>query len=289
MNSTIIYYDESTEFVSLALDQSYIIAIDSHLVSTHHIEVPKMSFSKAKKAIPFLLEDVLLDDIETLDFFLQKTANEQYYDVVVISKNIMNALRKKLETTGLKIEQCVVDFMLLPIEKGKVYCIKVEQDVLFRYGDFLGGKTSQAVLDELFTNNYQILSEKLNVKYAQKINLLNVDWSSNWKEKLYKWRASIIILLLLMVLSPVQLMLDNHNLTKKINTQSNINEIHFKKLFPEVRRIIDLYIQIKQKLSTLSIKEQLDNDLLAKIQSDIKIKTKIKRLQFNKQTLKVEQ
>jgi type II secretory pathway component PulL len=32
-------------------------------------------------AIPFLLEDVLLDDIETLDFFLQKTANEQYYDV----------------------------------------------------------------------------------------------------------------------------------------------------------------------------------------------------------------
>jgi hypothetical protein len=37
-----------------------------------------VSFSKAKKAIPFLLEDVLLDDIETLDFFLQKTANEQY-------------------------------------------------------------------------------------------------------------------------------------------------------------------------------------------------------------------
>jgi type II secretory pathway component PulL len=69
------------------------------LVSTHHIEVPKMSFSKAKKAIPFLLEDVLLDDIEALDFFLQKAAGEQYYEVIVISKNIMNVLRKKLETT----------------------------------------------------------------------------------------------------------------------------------------------------------------------------------------------
>jgi hypothetical protein len=42
---------------------------------------------------------------------------------------------------GLKIERCVVDFMLLPIEKGKVYCTKVEPDVLFRYGDFLGGKS----------------------------------------------------------------------------------------------------------------------------------------------------
>jgi general secretion pathway protein L len=288
MNNTIINYNESTEFANLALDKSYIIAIDSHLVSTHHIEVPKMSFSKAKKAIPFLLEDVLLDDIEALDFFLQKAAGEQYYEVIVISKNIMNVLRKKLETTGLKIERCVVDFMLLPIEKGKVYCTKVKPDVLFRYGDFLGGKTNQAVLDELFTDNDQILSEKLNVKYAQKINLLNVDWSSNWKEKLYKWRASIIILLLLMVLSPVQLILDNHNLTQRVNGQSNINEIYFKKLFPEVSRIVDLHAQIKQKLSTLSIKEQSDDDLLAKIQSDIKTKTKIKQLQFNKQVLKVE-
>jgi type II secretory pathway component PulL len=244
--------------------------------------------ARAKKAIPFLLEDVLLDDIEALDFFLQKAAGEQYYEVIVISKNIMNVLRKKLETTGLKIERCVVDFMLLPIEKGKVYCTKVEPDVLFRYGDFLGGKTNQAVLDELFTDNDQILSEKLNVKYAQKINLLNVDWSSNWKEKLYKWRASIIILLLLMVLSPVQLILDNHNLTQRVNGQSNINEIYFKKLFPEVSRIVDLHAQIKQKLSTLSIKEQSDDDLLAKIQSDIKTKTKIKQLQFNKQVLKVE-
>jgi type II secretory pathway component PulL len=41
------------------------------------------------KAIPFLLEDVLLEDIEALDFFLQKAVDEQYYDVVVISKNIM--------------------------------------------------------------------------------------------------------------------------------------------------------------------------------------------------------
>ncbi|CAC9433436.1 type II secretion system protein GspL [bacterium endosymbiont of Bathymodiolus sp. 5 South] len=288
MNSTIIYYNESTEFANLAFDKSYIIAIDSHLVSTHHIEVPKMSFSKAKKAIPFLLEDVLLEDIEALDFFLQKAADEQYYDVVVISKNIMNALRKKLETTGLKIEQCVVDFMLLPIEKGKVYCTTVEQDVLFRYGDFLGGKTNQAVLDELFTDNEQILNEQLNVKYTQNINFLNVDWRSNWKEKLYKWRASVVILLLLMVLSPVQLMLDNYNLTKRVDRQINTNEIYFKKLFPEVGRIVDLHAQIKQKLNTLSIEEQSDNDLLAKIQSDIKAKTKIKRLQFDKQILKVE-
>jgi type II secretory pathway component PulL len=41
------------------------------------VELPKMSLAKAKKAIPFLLEDTLLDDIEDLDFFVKKIANTQ--------------------------------------------------------------------------------------------------------------------------------------------------------------------------------------------------------------------
>jgi hypothetical protein len=46
-----------------------------------------------------------------------------------------------------------------------------------------------------------------------------------------------------MVLSPVQLMLDNYNLTKRVDRQINTNEIYFKKLFPEVGRIVDLHAQ----------------------------------------------
>ncbi len=63
MNNAIIHYNESTELNDLSVDKPYIVAIDSSLISTHSIEVPKMSFSKAKKAIPFLLEDTLLDDM----------------------------------------------------------------------------------------------------------------------------------------------------------------------------------------------------------------------------------
>jgi hypothetical protein len=51
----------------------------------------------------------------------------------------------------------------------------------------------------------------------------------------------------------------------RVNGQSNINEIYFKKLFPEVSRIVDLHAQIKQKLSTLSIKEQSDDDYNDKV------------------------
>jgi hypothetical protein len=51
----------------------------------------------------------------------------------LIERGKAPALRKKLETTGLKIEQCVVDFMLLPIEKGKVYCTTVEHQAGNQY------------------------------------------------------------------------------------------------------------------------------------------------------------
>jgi hypothetical protein len=35
------------------------------------------------------LEDVLLEDIEALDFFLQKAADEQYYDVGKLSRLVV--------------------------------------------------------------------------------------------------------------------------------------------------------------------------------------------------------
>ena len=291
MNNAIIHYNESTELNDLSVDKPYIVAIDSSLISTHSIEVPKMSFSKAKKAIPFLLEDTLLDDIETLDFFIQKTADEKCLDVIVIKKHTVDELKKKVQNAKLDVSKYIVDFMLLPSEKDKVYYSEAEQDVLFRYGDFLGGKTNQETFKQLFTDKDQIPAEKTDIKHAKNINLLNIDWALNWEEKLYKWRVSIIVLLLIMLLSPIQLILDNRHLTKSIETQLNTNETYFKTLFPEVKRIVDLHAQVKQKLNTLSVKGvQSDSDLLAKIQSEIKTNTtQIKRLQFSNQTLKVEQ
>ncbi|SMN13703.1 hypothetical protein BHECKSOX2_826 [Bathymodiolus heckerae thiotrophic gill symbiont] len=283
----IIYYNALTVFDELSSDRHYLIAIDANLASTHQVELPKMNLTKAKKAIPFLLEDVLLDDIETLDFFVQKTTDApNFYDVIVIEKQIMKRLQEKIEQAQLEIERCVIDFMLLPNEQGKMHYLEDKQGVLFRFGEFLGGRMDKTLFDDLPKDKYQLTNATIAVKHTRKINLLDVDWLKNWEKLLHQWRFSITIVLSLMVLMPIQLAVDNYYLNQQIQMQQNNNQNTFKKLFPEVRRIVDLPVQIKQKLNQAnSYKTRSDDDLLSKLTLETKPKAMIKQLKFNQKTL----
>lgn len=282
----IIYYNALTIFDELSSDKRYLIAIDANLVSTHQVELPKISPAKAKKAIPFLLEDVLLSDIEELDFFVKKTiGTPNFYDVIVVEKQVMSGLQRKIEQAQLEVERCVIDFMLLPNEQGKMHYIEDEQGVLFRLGEFLGGRMNKVLFDKLPTDDYQLISATIAIKHTQQVNLLDIDWLRNWEKLLHQWRFSIVIILSLMVLMPVQLIVDNYYLNQQIQTQQNSNKNTFKKLFPEVRRIVDLPVQIKQKLKQANkYKSRSGDDLLSKL-TEVKSKATIKRLKFNQKTL----
>ncbi|SMN11385.1 hypothetical protein SPBRAN_1657 [uncultured Candidatus Thioglobus sp.] len=288
-DNTVIYYDESVTFDKLNLDKRYVIAIDSRLCSTHRINTPKINFSKAKKAAAFLLEDAVLDDIDTLDFFLQKTTDENHYNVIVIAKHIIHNLEKKIAAAGLKIERCVFDFMLLANEKDQVHYLEDEHGVLFRYGGFLGGKTDKNTFDKLFDNKQKIESA-LNISHSQGINFLNIDWLSNWKKTLYEWRLGVIAVLLLMLLTPVQLALDNYYLSQKVEAQLSANQTNFKKIFPQTKRIVDLYAQTQQKLDALNRhKTHLNYDFLAKLKAKIKPNINIKKIKFSHSKLEIVQ
>jgi type II secretory pathway component PulL len=73
------------------------------------------------------------------------------------------------------------------------------------------------------------------------------------------------------VLLPVHLTIDNYYLTEKVQKQRNANQNVFKKLFPKVKRIVDLPVQVKQKLIQVNNnKTRTSHDLLTKL----KLKTK---------------
>ncbi|AYQ56465.1 type II secretion system protein GspL [Bathymodiolus thermophilus thioautotrophic gill symbiont] len=281
----IIYYNESSVFDELSSNERYLIAIDSDLVSTHQVELPKMNLAKAKKAIPFLLEDTLLDDIENLDFFVRKTANTHYYEVIVMGKQVMSELQEKIEHAQLGVERCVIDFMLLPNDKEKMHYQEDERGILFRFGEFLGGRMDKVIFDESPIDQYQLINATLDIKNSQ-INLLEVDWLKNWEKSLRQWRVGIVIILLLAVLLPVHLIMDNYYLSEKVQMQRSANQSTFKKLFPEVKRIVDLPVQIKQKVNQAnSSKTRSSRDLLTELKLKNKPDAVIKHLKFNQQTL----
>ncbi len=287
----IIYYNESSVFDELSYDKGCLIAIDSNLVSTHQVELPKMSLSKAKKAIPFLLEPVLLSDIENLDFLVQKTTDELYYNVIVIDKQVMVELQEKIEQAPqLEIDRCVIDFMLLPNEQGKMHYLEDEKGVLFRFGEFLGGRMEKTMFDtSISMGEYQPIPASLDVKNLRQINLLDANWLKNWEKTLRQWRIGIAVILLLVVLAPIQLIVDNYYLAEHLQQQQNANQQTFKRLFPSVKRIVDLPVQIQQKLNqSNSYQAKSNDDLLTKLTAKPSPKTAIEHLKFKQQTLTLQ-
>ena len=76
----IVHYSINGEFSEeiLVNAKDVVIAIDSRFISVHQVTLPKMSNSKAIKAIPFALESQLLDEIESLKFTSLKSLITKY-------------------------------------------------------------------------------------------------------------------------------------------------------------------------------------------------------------------
>jgi hypothetical protein len=63
----IIYYNESSVFDELSSDEHYLIAIDSNLVSTHQVELPKMSQNFLNLALKLNLKNYQMSEKQILD------------------------------------------------------------------------------------------------------------------------------------------------------------------------------------------------------------------------------
>ena len=112
----IIHYSKIGEFSQEILENTkdVVIAIDSHSFSAHSVTLPRMSHSKAVKAIPFALESQLLDDVDLLKFVITKSLIQNTWDVLVISKEILKEIEKKLLKVKCRPVAILPNFILLP-------------------------------------------------------------------------------------------------------------------------------------------------------------------------------
>ena len=81
-----------------------------------------MSNAKANKAIPFALENQLLDDIDLLQFFPIKSIQANTWSVVVIATEIIHKIEQELQQAKCKPVAIVPDFLLLPFNCIYISC-----------------------------------------------------------------------------------------------------------------------------------------------------------------------
>jgi type II secretory pathway component PulL len=286
----IIHYSKIGEFSQEILENAkdVIIAIDSHSFSAHSVTLPRMSHSKAVKAIPYALESKLLDDVDLLKFVITKSLIQNTWDVLVISKEILNEIEKQLLKVKCRPVAILPDFMLLPFSEGSVnYCEK-EGFITFRSNDNKGGCLESKIFHTLFIDS-NLVKADFSYSAKPKVNIQISSSQEGLSHYLGLWRTPIVIALIVILLAVFQIWLKNNELYGQLSEYKINNEKQFRNLFPDVERIVNIRVQTKQQLSKALEKDIIyQNDLLTKLSSEVFPNSQVSKIIFSNQKLTVE-
>lgn len=170
-----------------ALNQHIIIVVPGEDVLFLCAEIPGKNLQHIQQAVPYVLEDSVIDDVDDLHFAIAKTraskennsdASNQY-NVAVINKHYFEYVLAQLEKSGIHADAMITDYSLLEqntlfFDGKKIlfngaklkFSSLIEGEINLDYFDFAENKIDKLIYlsadaDTEFQQNLNTLSDKL--------------------------------------------------------------------------------------------------------------------------------
>lgn len=252
-------------------------------------QVPGKNVQHVQQAVPYVLEDSVIDDVDELHFAVSKaTINkiEDYnkYNVSVINKVYLESIIAQLKSTGIEADSMIADYLLLADTPTLFYDgvrilfngpeLKFSSDLsAFEKISLAELKEIDLISCEEDTENESI--EKLtgdikcNKTYCDSsnpllclinnssdeniVNILQGPYKKkkNWSQTSKTWMPVAILFLIWLSVQAGLFVVDYVSLSKK-NSVLNAEIVQiYKQTFPKARRIVNAKEQMKQKLKEL--------------------------------------
>ncbi|MGB5261125.1 MAG: type II secretion system protein GspL [Gammaproteobacteria bacterium] len=254
------------------------------------VRIPGRNRQKLLRAIPYVLEDQLSDEVEQLHFAVGEQTPDEEWPVVVISRNYMATLLEAVAEAGLEVQQVIPETLAIPFNEGE-FSVLVSRDIaLVRTGttsgfavdsDNLGVLLAAQPLEEdqpaplvhMYVNQDSQVPDtsdyggQVNVETfaanplgifvqglaTRPINLLQGAFSrrGEWSRVLKPWRATAALLLAGVLVSLFVTGFDYFRLSKESeHLQARIEET-FRKAMPGTQRVVNPRVQLQQELDRL--------------------------------------
>ncbi|QQS53827.1 MAG: type II secretion system protein GspL [Candidatus Competibacteraceae bacterium] len=120
-----------------------ILVAPGEAVTLHRLVLPSRKRSTWARAVPFALEDYLVEDIETLHFALGGGVDSGYLPVAVIDRTLLSAWLESCEAAGLTLVAIVPDPLLLPWQSDEWSVLLEARRALVRTGRWEGFATER--------------------------------------------------------------------------------------------------------------------------------------------------
>ena len=144
------------------------------------ITLPKASMTQLRKAVPYALEEQLIDDVDDLHFVLGSQNASGEIKVGVIKKTVLRDLLERCEALGLFPELALPDYLALPLGPDAWHVYLDDRRALIRQADAQGMSVgAEALLDVLRLE----LPKKIMIDYddaneyfdVESLNELNIE------------------------------------------------------------------------------------------------------------------
>lgn len=253
-------------------------------------EVPGKNRQRIQQAVPYVLEDSVIDDVDELYFAISNVNDSSQYNVSVINKNYFKSVIKQLESAGIYADVMIADYLLLGEGNTLIYdgirvlCNRTNIKSASNLETYrMATINNEADLDEgetvklIYCNNEyeddasleRLISKEnynkeiCNVSYQlcliknssieNSINLLQGFYKKkkNWSQTGKTWLPIAALFLVWVSIQGGLFVIDYIGLSKQNKTLNDEITKIYKSTFPRSRRIIDAKAQMQQQLKSL--------------------------------------
>ncbi|OIQ47670.1 MAG: type II secretion system protein GspL [Gammaproteobacteria bacterium MedPE] len=254
-------------------------------VSYFEVDVPKSNRRQAIAAIPFMLEDELAADVDTLHFVYGDVI-ESRQSVYVCDKLRIARWLKWLSEAGISASQMLPDYLAVPVaqEPENISVLQLDNQLLFRLNsnqglciseqwlnvtlDLLRGDKDSLLIEHFDVQSdihlppHQWLAQPLVLPMQQlamsltklPINLLVGEFTQNKKTNNHwkVWRSVAIAASVLVVMFFVEQLIRVNQLEQQQAQLKQQSEDIFRKLNPNVRRVLKLKSRMQNEIKSLA-------------------------------------
>ncbi len=267
-----------------------ILVAPSEAVTLHRLALPSRKRSTWARAVPFALEDYLVEDIETLHFALGGAVDNGYLPVAVVDRTLLSAWLATCDQAGLTPTVVVPDPLLLPWQNDEWSVLLEARRALVRTGRWEGFATerdnlalllAQALAEagetkprrlrvwgapatELAETGIELSPEDIPIEPlalfasgyqpATVLNLLQGGYSrqAHWGRWLRPWRAAAVLAGMALLAQIAGQAYDHWRLQREFTALRTEIERTFKDALPEATRIVNPKVQMETRLRELA-------------------------------------
>ncbi|NOT12387.1 MAG: hypothetical protein HOP23_11245 [Methylococcaceae bacterium] len=292
-----VHQGSLTELSIAAINKRVTLLVPASEVVLLAVELPVKTNAQIKKALPFALDDLLADDVETFHLVWHRHIKD-CVDVAGISHERMQAYVSTFQALDIELDSVYPETFGLPSEPDSCSLFIEQSTAVVRYGDRLGGGVDVDALPSFIS---QLLKENPGIQSLQlwhegapapqpelsafsiptvhhstdkilrlfqsevdklngAFNLLTAPYSRKSKDdwQWRQWLPTLAVALLALLIQFGIFIGDYWQKNSQLSTLETRNLALFKQTFPDVKRVVNIKVQAEQQLNDL--KKQASND-----------------------------